>query len=379
MRLLHTSDWHIGKKFEETDLIPQQALFCDWIVDFVKQEHIEVVLLAGDIFDRALPKSDAIDLVDDVFNRLSDAGATIVAISGNHDSASALNLGSRFMRDAGLYIRTERQTLTDIGAPVTIHGKNKTDRVEILPLPYIDPQRVVLPEGSARQHDVALELVLNHHKNSLTDISKTIAMSHSFVTGGLESDSERPLQIGGSGMVPASLFSDFAYVALGHLHRPQTVGSDRIVYSGSPMAYSFSEQHQKSIRVIDVEKDITSTVMNVGVGRSVVTLKDSLENLLKLDEYGAHTDSFLRALLTDTSLQIGVADKLRQRFPHVVAVEQIALTQQGQLSLEEMQNTARLSPEKIVHRYIEETFDEPDDFRNELINGSLSAAMKGDH
>jgi exonuclease SbcD len=145
------------------------------------------------------------------------------------------------------------------------------------------------------------------------------------------------------------------------------------------MAYSFSEQHQKSIRVINVEKDITSTVMNIGVGRSVVTLKDSLENLLKLDKYGAHTDSFLRALLTDTSLQIGVADKLRQRFPHIVAVEQIALTQQGQLSLEEIQNTARLSPEKIVHRYIEETFDEPDDFRNELINGSLSAAMKGDH
>lgn len=378
MRLLHTSDWHIGKRFEETDLIPQQALFCDWIVDFVKQEQIEVVLLAGDIFDRALPKSDAIDLVDDVFNRLSDAGATIVAISGNHDSASALNLGSRFMHDAGLYMRTERQTLTDIGEPITLHGKNKTDSVQILPLPYIDPQRVVLPEGVARQHDVALELVLNHHKNSLTDISKTIVMSHSFVTGGLESDSERPLNVGGSGMVPASFFTDFGYVALGHLHRPQTVGSERIVYSGSPMAYSFSEEHQKSIRVIDVGNDISSTVVNVDVGRPVATLTDSLHNLLTLPSYEIHTQSFIRARLTDSSLQLGVVEKLRQRFPYVVAVEQIALTQQGQLSLEEMQKTARLSPEKIVHRYIDETFDEPDDFRTELINGSLLAAMKGD-
>lgn len=378
MRLLHTSDWHIGKRFEETDLIPQQALFCDWLVDFVKQEHIEVVLLAGDIFDRALPKSDAIDLVDDVFNRLSDAGATIVAISGNHDSASALNLGSRFMYDAGLYMRTERQTLTDIGAPVTLHGKNKTDSVQILPLPYIDPQRVDLPEGATRQHDVALELVLNHHKNSLTDISQTVVMSHSFVTGGLESDSERPLNVGGSGMVPASLFADFGYVALGHLHRPQIVGSDRIVYSGSPMAYSFSEEHQKSIRVIDVGNDISSSVVNVDVGRPVATLQDSLHNLLTLPDYKAHTQSFLRARLTDSSLQLGVVEKLRQRFPYVVAVEQIALTQQGQLSLEEMQKTARLSPEKIVHRYIDETFDEPDDFRIELINGSLLAAMKGE-
>lgn len=378
MRLLHTSDWHIGKRFEETDLIPQQALFCDWIVDFVKQEQIEVVLLAGDIFDRALPKSDAIDLVDDVFNRLSDAGATIVAISGNHDSASALNLGSRFMHDAGLYMRTERQTLTDIGEPITLHGKNKTNSVQILPLPYIDPQRVVLPEGAARQHDVALELVLNHHKNSLTDISKTIVMSHSFVTGGLESDSERPLNVGGSGMVPASFFTDFGYVALGHLHRPQIVGSERIVYSGSPMAYSFSEEHQKSIRVIDVGNDISSTVVNVDVGRPVATLTDSLHNLLTLPSYETHTQSFIRARLTDSSLQLGVVEKLRQRFPYVVAVEQIALTQQGQLSLEEMQKTARLSPEKIVHRYMDETFDEPDDFRTELINGSLLAAMKGD-
>jgi exonuclease SbcD len=378
MRLLHTSDWHIGKRFEETDLIPQQALFCDWIVDFVKQEQIEVVLLAGDIFDRALPKSDAIDLVDDVFNRLSDAGATIVAISGNHDSASALNLGSRFMHDAGLYMRTERQTLTDIGEPITLHGNNKTDSVQILPLPYIDPQRVVLPEGAARQHDVALELVLNHHKNSLTDISKTIVMSHSFVTGGLESDSERPLNVGGSGMVPASFFTDFGYVALGHLHRPQIVGSERIVYSGSPMAYSFSEEHQKSIRVIDVGNDISSTVVNVDAGRPVATLTDSLHNLLTLPSYETHTQSFIRARLTDSSLQLGVVEKLRQRFPYVVAVEQIALTQQGQLSLEEMQKTARLSPEKIVHRYMDETFDEPDDFRTELINGSLLAAMKGD-
>lgn len=378
MRLLHTSDWHFGKKFEETDLIPQQALFCDWIVDFVRQEQIDVLLLAGDIFDRALPKSDAIDLVDDVFNRLSDAGATIVAISGNHDSAAALNLGSRFMTNAGLHIRTERQTLTDIGAPVTLYGKNKTDSVEILPLPYIDPQRVVLPDDAARQHDVALDLVLQHHKNSLTDISKTIVMSHSFVTGGLESDSERPLTVGGTGMVPASLFANFGYVALGHLHRPQKVGSDHIVYSGSPMAYSFSEQHQKSIRVVDVGDIIKSTMVNVEVGRSVATLQDSLHNLLTLPKYLVHTESFLRARLTDSSLQLGVVEKLRQRFPHVVAVEQIALTQQGQLSLEEMQRTARLSPEKIVHRYVDETFDEPDDFRMELINGSLLAAMKGE-
>jgi exonuclease SbcD len=378
MRLLHTSDWHIGKRFEEIDLIPQQAEFCDWLVDFVRQEQIEAVLLAGDIFDRALPKGDAIDLVDDVFNRLSDAGATIVAISGNHDSAASLNLGSRFMSGAGLIVRTERQTLTDIGAPVTIYGKSKGDSVEVLPLPYIDPQRVDLPDNTPRQHDAALELVLNHHKKSLADVSKTIVMSHSFVSGGLESDSERPLTIGGTGMIPTSLFADFGYVALGHLHRPQSVGSDKIFYSGSPMAYSFSEQHPKSIRVIEIGDNFTSMTADVGVGRRVITLKDSLDNLLKLSEYEQHKDSFLRARLTDTSLQLGVAERLRERFPHIISVEQPALTQQGQLTLDDIRNTARMSPEKIVNRYIEETFDEMDEFRTKLVNDSLLATLKGD-
>lgn len=378
MRLLHTSDWHIGKRFEEIDLIPQQAEFCDWLVDFVRQEQIGAVLLAGDIFDRALPKGDAIDLVDDVFNRLSDAGATIVAISGNHDSAASLNLGSRFMSGAGLIVRTERQTLTDIGAPVTIYGKSKGDSVEVLPLPYIDPQRVDLPDNTPRQHDAALELVLNHHKKSLADVSKTIVMSHSFVSGGLESDSERPLTIGGTGMIPTSLFADFGYVALGHLHRPQSVGSDKIFYSGSPMAYSFSEQHPKSIRVIEIGDNITSMTADVGVGRRVITLKDSLDNLLKLSEYEQHKDSFLRARLTDTSLQLGVAERLRKRFPHIISVEQPALTQQGQLTLDDIRNTARMSPEKIVNRYIEETFDEMDGFRTKLVNDSLLATLKGD-
>jgi exonuclease SbcD len=282
------------------------------------------------------------------------------------------------MSGAGLIVRTERQTLTDIGAPVTIYGKGKTESVEVLPLPYIDPQRVDLPDNTPRQHDAALELVLNHHKKSLTDVSKTIVMSHSFVAGGLESDSERPLTIGGTGMIPTSLFADFGYVALGHLHRPQPVGSDKIFYSGSPMAYSFSEQHPKSIRVIEAGDKITSITADVGVGRRVITLKDSLENLLKLSEYEQHKDSFLRARLTDTSLQLGVAEQLRKRFPHIISVEQPALTQQGQLSLDDIRNTARMSPEKIVNRYIEETFDEIDEFRTELVNESLLATMKGD-
>lgn len=379
MRLLHTSDWHIGKRFEETDLLAQQALFCDWLVDFVAAEKIDALLLAGDIFDRALPKADAIDLVDEVLNRISATGTAIVAISGNHDSAERLNFGSRFMSGAKVHLRAERPLLQDTGAPVTITRSSDGDSIEILPLPYIDPQRVLMPEGMQRRHDTALEEVIRHHRGSLVDVSRTIVMSHSFVTGGLESDSERPLTVGGTGMVPSSVFDGFGYVALGHLHRPQIVGADHIVYSGSPMSYSFSEEHQKSVRIIETDGAISSHTVDVNVGRKVATITDTLQNMLTSSKYEKHRDSFVRARLADTTLQLGIMDKLRQRFPYIISADQPAVTRQGALSLEEMRNAVPLSPAQIVTRYLDETFDELGEFESGFINQAVDFSLKGDY
>lgn len=377
MRLLHTSDWHIGKKFEEVDLLPVQAEFCDWIVDVVSRERIDVVLLAGDIFDRATPKAEAVDLVDNVLNRLKSDGVATVAISGNHDSAERLNFGARFMAEADLHIRAERPNLVEIGQPVTI-TRPSGETVEILPLPYVDPQRVRMPEGMTRRHDTALEAVIAEQRSRLVDPSRTIVMGHAFVIGGLESDSERPLTIGGTGAIPSHLFDGFGYVALGHLHRPQTVGEAHIVYSGSPMAYSFSEEHAKSVRIVTVADSITSEVIPVDVGRPVVTLTDTLDNLLTSSAYSKHQNSFVRARLTDPTMQLGIMDRLRMRFPHVLSAEQTALTRQGRMTAEELKESSRRTPEQIIDRYLDETFEDLDDFQTSFVRDTVATALRSD-
>lgn len=373
MRLIHTSDWHIGKRFLETDFLEYQAKFCDWLVDVVRSESIECVLIAGDLFDRAAPKADAVDLVDDVFNRLSAQGASIVLISGNHDSAERLNFGAKFMSASGFYVRTERREISSVGAPVTLTSKSG-DLVEILPIPYLDPERMAAIEGYDRTHDDVLRAAIDYQSKFLKNPSRAIAMSHAFVTGGEESDSERKLSLGGTGQVSASLFKEFGYVALGHLHRPQLVGGDRIVYSGTPMAYSFSEQHEKSIRILDVGQSILSSVIKVDVGRKVMTIKDSLESVLNFPEYSQHQDSFVRVQLTDKDPQIGAIDRIRRRFPFVLHVESLSLARQYDFS-EDDSPSGGLAPSAMVDRYLSETFDSVESAKREMIEEALVRAM----
>lgn len=209
MRLIHTSDWHFGKRFLETDLIPLQAQFCDWIVDLVTQDKIDGVLIAGDLYDRSNPKEDAVDLLDEVLHRISAAGASIVAISGNHDSAERLHFGTRFMSHSGLTISTERRQVTLIAPPTTLVGRDGSE-VEILPLPYLDPQRVAMHDGAKRDHESVLRAVIDNQISNLKNgPERTIAMAHAFVVGGTTTESERALSVGGTGAVPVDLFSRF--------------------------------------------------------------------------------------------------------------------------------------------------------------------------
>ena len=379
MRMIHTSDWHFGKRFLETDMLPLQAAFCDWLVDLVKEESIECVLVAGDVYDRANPKDDAVELLDDVLHRISGAGASIVVISGNHDSAERLHFGTRFMTGSGLHIRTERRDVAAIAAPVTVTGLDGTE-VEILPLPYLDPERVAMATGEARNHESVLRAVINNQVTQLKDPSRTVAMAHAFVVGGSTSDSERTLSIGGTGAVPADLFRDFGYVALGHLHRPQELGDGRLVYSGSPMAYSFSEDHGKSVRILDVDgAGITPRTVQVTVGRPVVTLEGTLDDIVSSPEFNEHEGSFVRARLTDPNFQVGAMERLRRRFPHALDMEQIALTEQGFLDSERLKEMAKRSEEEVVLGYVEETWpDGLGEFGEQFVAAAVRSTMKED-
>ena len=379
MRLIHTSDWHFGKRFLDYDMLPLQAIFCDWFVDLVKQESIDCVLVSGDVFDRANPKEDAIRLLDDFLFRIRDAGASIVLISGNHDSAERLNFGAGFMAGSGLHIRTERLEVANIGAPVIVTSKDG-DEVEILPLPYLDPERVSHKVGTTRTHESVLRAVIAQKIGQLRNPARAIAMSHSWVTGGTTSDSERNLTVGGTGSVPIDLFDGFGYVALGHLHRPQELGNGRIVYSGTPMPYSFSEDHEKSVRIVSMDSlGITSKTVASTVGRPVATIEETLENILSSSQFKKHEQSFVRVRITDPNFQVGVMERVRARFPFALELVQNSLTVQGQINVERLQRLSKRSEEEVVHEYTRETWpDGFDTFEQTFVDGAIAAAVTKD-
>ena len=372
MRILHTSDWHIGRVWSRVDLLETQRHFGAWLCELVRTENIEAVLIAGDIYDRAVPSADAVAVADEIFTNLAAAGATIVAISGNHDSADRLHFGSRFMAGGGLHIRTERADLTDLGAPITIKAPTG-ESVDVVCLPFLEPNRVDLTEDQGdRTHENVLRVALEHQRSMVVDPSRAIVMAHAFVGGGEASKSERDLvSVGGTSMVNHRLFDGFGYVALGHLHRPQQFGaSGNVVYSGSPIPYSFSEEHQKSVVILDTN-GMTTTKIPVGIGRGVVTIKGTLKEILSSRKYEAAVQLYVRVELTDEQVQIGAMESIRERFPHALELTQPEFNGDG--SIEEIVGGKARSVAEEVTDYMDKYFDATQHrFKHELADKAVA-------
>ncbi len=372
MRILHTSDWHIGRVWSRVDLLETQRHFGAWLCELVRTENIEAVLIAGDIYDRAVPSADAVAVADEIFTNLAAAGATIVAISGNHDSADRLHFGSRFMAGGGLHIRTERADLTDLGAPITIKAPTG-ESVDVVCLPFLEPNRVDLTEDQGdRTHENVLRVALEHQRSMVVDPSRAIVMAHAFVGGGEASKSERDLvSVGGTSMVNHRLFDGFGYVALGHLHRPQQFGaSGNVVYSGSPIPYSFSEEHQKSVVILDTN-GMTTTKIPVGIGRGVVTIKGTLKEILSSRKYEAAVQLYVRVELTDEQVQIGAMESIRERFPHALELTQPEFNGDG--LIEEIVGGKPRSIAEEVTDYMDKYFDATQHrFKHELADKAVA-------
>jgi exonuclease SbcD len=256
--------------------------------------------------------------------------------------------------------------------------------VQVLAVPYLEPTRLIETDGAVATHQGVIERALENGRGQLVDPARTIVMAHAFVAGGgvtsvddMSSESERTLAVGGSALVDPNIFSDFGYVALGHLHRPQTVGSNHVVYSGSPLSYSFSEEHDKSVRVITVDKKISSEVVPIDVGRKVRTLTDTLDNLLTSSKYAGAEGAFVRARLTDVDLQLGAMDRLQKRFPYTLLVDQSENRgEQARSVLVDPVTGDKRSPVDVVADYVSETFgDSADDALRAFISEGINAAL----
>jgi len=320
MRILHTSDWHLGRSFHREGMLTHQAAFVDHLLEVVEAEQVDLVVVAGDVYDRALPQVDAVRLASEALARLAASRAKVVLTSGNHDSAHRLGFGAELIDAAGVFIRTDAAR---VAAPVVLEDEHGP--VAVYGIPYLDPDAVREPWGlTSRSHAAALGEAMRriHHDLARRAGARSVVLAHAFVAGAEPSDSERDISVGGVSMVPTSVFDDVSYAALGHLHGRQVV-TDSVRYSGSPLAYSFSEAaHRKGCWLIDLgaEGVERAEFVDAPVPRSLALLRGTLETLLGDPALAAHEGSWVQATLTDEVRPAQAMERLRRRFPHTLVL-----------------------------------------------------------
>ncbi len=324
MRVIHTSDWHLGRTFHGASLAAEQAAAMTAIVDVVRQERVDVVVVAGDLYDRQLPPVEAIALLSDALSELRAAGATVVAIAGNHDSGRRLGFAEGLLASAGVHLRGD---VRSTGSPVVVPASDGGADLAVYPIPYLEPEiaRHALGAPELRSHDGLLRLALARARADLErrGPQRSLAVAHAFVAGGTPCDSERALSVGGSDRVGLSCLDGFDYVALGHLHGRQTMAGGRVRYAGSPLPYSFSERdHTKGVWLVDLPPAGPARVepIDLTIGRRLAVLAGPLDSLLTDPRHAGVEDCWLAATLTDQVLPRDAMVRLRRRFPHAVTL-----------------------------------------------------------
>lgn len=354
MRFLHTADWHLGRIFYGQYLTDDQAYVLEnQFFTILKEEKIDAILLAGDVFDRAVPPIEAIELWDTIITRLAmDYKVPLFVVSGNHDGAERLEVGRSMLSQSGIHIWGSPHHALQ---PFEFEGVD--GKVAICPMPFSEPRRIgdALGLSSSESKSVDTDMVddtlfsyvddkdqeavaLNLHNydqmyqawseylyKQVPKGMRSIAISHAFVMGGEVGGSERTLSVGGSEQVNPKVFKDFHYTALGHLHGPQRMGADYIRYSGSPLKYSFDEHGQKkSFTIIDMDTkgSVDISTIPVEAKRDVVILEGYFEDLLNNKELQAnHKDDYVQARLLDTMPIMDGMAKLRQVYPRCMTIE----------------------------------------------------------
>ncbi|WP_394895977.1 exonuclease SbcCD subunit D [Clostridium paraputrificum] len=341
MKIIHTGDWHIGKIVNEFSMIDDQRYILNELIKLINLEKPDVLIIAGDIYDRSIPPVEAVDLLNEVFSKiLIDNKVKIVAISGNHDSGERVSFGSKILEKEGLYIQG---IIEDEIKSIRIDDEE--GNVNFYMIPYVDPAilRRKFNNPEIRNHNDAMKAVINRIKPSLNENERNIVVTHGYVTykrkddidkdgenlyelADLEvSDSERPLSIGGTDLIDSDNFDCFDYVALGHLHGRQKVGREEIRYSGSLMKYSFSEiNHKKGVVIIEIDgnKKINIRQEELRPKRNMRIIKGPLDELIKAGlEDCSNREDYIQAILTDEGEIIDPIGKLRSAYPNIMILK----------------------------------------------------------
>ncbi|EJG1063980.1 exonuclease SbcCD subunit D [Vibrio parahaemolyticus] len=322
MKFIHTSDWHLGRQFHNVSLLEDQLAVLEQLIQYIENNPVDAVIVAGDVYDRSVPPTIAIELLNRVVKRIcGELNTPMILISGNHDGAERLGFGSEQMKRSGLHIISNFE---DMLTPVVIESK-AAGHVAFYGMPYNDPEQVrYVYKESVSTHDEAHKLLAEKITEQFQSEHRNILISHCFVDGAIESESERPLSIGGSDRVSHEHFLNFDYVALGHLHQPQKKGEEYIRYSGSLMKYSFGEQNQKKgFTLVEIGKDgfIGAEHIELTAPHEMRIVEGELEQILEWGKTDPKNEDYLLVRLMDKHAILNPMEKLRTVYPNVLHLE----------------------------------------------------------
>ncbi|EQK46558.1 exonuclease SbcCD subunit D [Paraclostridium bifermentans] len=339
MKIIHTSDWHIGKIVNEFSMIEDQKYILNRLIDLIEKENPEVLIIAGDVYDRSIPPVEAVELLNETLsNLIIDKKVKVLAISGNHDGGERLSFGSKILEKHGLYIAGRDDELYK-----HVVVKDGEKNVNFYLIPYKDPAltRKILDEKEIKSHNDAMKFVVEKIKDNINYEEVNILVGHGYVTmkredaiecienkyevANLEtSESERPLSIGGTDLIDGKIFDDFDYVALGHLHGRQKIGREEMKYSGSILKYSFSEVKQKKgVYILDINNKgaINIDFKCLKPVRDLRVIKGNIEDLIEeARELEEGKEDYIQAILTDDGELINPMEKLRAVYPNTMLI-----------------------------------------------------------
>ena len=357
MKFVHISDLHLGKRIYDFSMLDDQKHILGEILKVIDSEAPDAVLIAGDVYDKSIPSIEAVELLDDFLYELSGRDLQVFLISGNHDSPERLAFASRLISPTGIHLSpvysgaVEPVVLTDGSGPVDIYL-----------LPFVKPAHVrrFFPDAKIESYNDALRTAVE--ALHIDRGRRNVLVTHQFITGAARSDSEE-ISVGGTDNVDASVFDGFDYVALGHIHGPQNIGSERIRYCGTPLKYSFSEvSHEKSVTVVDMGKDGDLAVRTVPLRplHDMREIEGTYEELTYRPAYeGTNTDDYLHITLTDEEDVPDAIGKLRLIYPNLMCLDYNNSRTRAAGMLSDIADVERRSPLDLFGEFYEQQNGRP--------------------
>lgn len=357
MKFVHLSDLHLGKRVNGYSMIEDQKYILLKILNVIDEQKAEAVVIAGDVYDKPIPPTEAVQLFDDFLFRLVKRNLQILVISGNHDSPERIAFGSRFMDKSGVHMSQVYNGKNDL-----VELKDKYGKVNFYMLPFVKPSNVrrFFEDEEINTYTDAVRVAVSHM--NVNKKARNVIITHQFVTGAQRSESET-IAVGGTDNVDSYVFDDFDYVALGHIHGPQNVGKNTVRYCGTPLKYSFSEiSHKKSVTVVEMKEkgNVKVSTVELTPKLDMREIKGTYEELTFKKNYeNTNTEDYLHIILTDEEDVADAVAKLRCVYPNLMKLDYDNTRTRNSLALTQAEETEKKSDTELLSEFFEKQNGKP--------------------